>query len=46
MGNLLTAQEYTQQTINDDPNSKDKIYGFTNFDVSLSLLFVLDAKNI
>jgi cellobiose dehydrogenase (acceptor) len=43
MAQLLEGQGYIQQTINDNPNSKEHICGFTNFDVSLS---VPDTKNI
>jgi cellobiose dehydrogenase (acceptor) len=32
MESLLDSQGYVQQTINDDPNSKEHIYGYTNFD--------------
>jgi hypothetical protein len=37
MGQLLQGQGYKQQTINDYPNSKEMIYGYTNFDVGISL---------
>lgn len=31
---LLNIQGYTQRTINDSPNSKDHVYGYSAFDVS------------
>lgn len=38
---LLSPQGYRQITINDDPNSKDHVFGFSAFDVSLSFVKVL-----
>jgi cellobiose dehydrogenase (acceptor) len=46
MGLLLDSQGYVQQTINDDPDSKEHIYGYTNFDVCLTLSSILVATNI
>ena len=39
MGSLLDSQGYVQQTINDNPDSKEHIYGYTNFDVRLTVLY-------
>jgi hypothetical protein len=46
MGQLLDNQGYAQQTINDDPDSKEHVYGFTNFDVSLALFSILVITGI
>jgi hypothetical protein len=35
----LDSQGYVQQTINDNPDSKEHIYGYTNFDVRLTVLY-------
>ncbi|PBK88877.1 cellobiose dehydrogenase flavo protein-like protein [Armillaria gallica] len=33
VGELLDSQGYTQVTINDEPNNKDKVYGYSAFDL-------------
>ncbi|KAK0473373.1 cellobiose dehydrogenase flavoprotein-like protein [Armillaria novae-zelandiae] len=33
VGELLDSQGYSQVTINDDPNNKDKVYGYSAFDL-------------
>ncbi len=41
VGELLDSQGYTQVTINDDPNNKDKVYGYSAFDVgSPQMLYI------
>lgn len=44
IGQLLQGQGYTQQTINDDPNSKAMIYGYTDFDVGVCSPYYHDSR--
>ena len=39
MGQLLNSQGYTQTTINDNPGSKEHVYGFSAYDVCIHIPF-------